>query len=353
MAMPPRVINLVPSGRRPVLVWSDASYEADDPRPAAGGFLLIRPRPDGLPPVVKWASEYTPEEVIARWGKRKQYIGVLEQYYGAAVYTSCPEDVEDADVLHFVDNTGAVAGFVKGYASAYDAGVIVNATQATQVRLRTTTYYEYVRSKANVADLPSRPEQGLAQLEVILRALGLWHLAERVEMRTPPIESWGEAAASWLVRAPQTAPPPPGAATVGSSLPTDLIEVLEPLVRRTIGLVRDVSDASQGSVYVGDDPAAGETTWAQPRRPRKASGREARLAAAQEALDWYTIWLLQPRETSGDRALGRARRELRGRRLRCHLSQPRQPVHASILAALANASDEELTLLRGRTPALR
>ena len=53
----------------------------------------------------------------------------------------------------FIDNTSACAGLVKGYASS---GLLVNAFHAFNVSLRADVFFEYVRSKANIGDLPSR-----------------------------------------------------------------------------------------------------------------------------------------------------------------------------------------------------
>ena len=45
---------------------------------------------------------------------------------------------------------------MKGYASSIDSGLMVNAFHAFNVGLRVDVFFEYVRSKANIGDLPSR-----------------------------------------------------------------------------------------------------------------------------------------------------------------------------------------------------
>ena len=68
--------------------------------------------------------------------------------------------------MHFIDNTSAIAGLVSGYSAAVDSGKIVNAFHAYNVGLQSEPYFEYVRSEANVADLPSR-----GRIEEMIEAL--------------------------------------------------------------------------------------------------------------------------------------------------------------------------------------
>ena len=64
-----------------------------------------------------------------------------------------------------IDNTGALAAMVKAYARAIDSARIVHAFAALAVTLNISPWFEYVRTKANVADLPSREGlQGYAPL---------------------------------------------------------------------------------------------------------------------------------------------------------------------------------------------
>ena len=90
---------------------------------------------------------------------RRQYIGQLELLYAVAPYYSAPEVFSGRQVLHFVDNTSACAALVKGYARAVDSGMIVGAFHAYNVGLRAEVFFEYVRSKANIADLLTRADR--------------------------------------------------------------------------------------------------------------------------------------------------------------------------------------------------
>lgn len=202
-ALPRREIDVTRHARPPVLIWSDAMYERTGTVPARGGFLVHFPAEVGedgreTPAETLWAEHITPEAVVRRFvpGK-KQYIGQLELLYAVAPYTSIPGRLRGRQCIHFVDNTSAIAALVKGYARAIDSGLIVNAYHAFQVGLRTDVYFEYVRSKANIADLPSRA--AASEMRGILKRLG-WH-GVRVDCVLPDISAWDAEAATWIDRA--------------------------------------------------------------------------------------------------------------------------------------------------------
>ena len=67
----------------------------------------------------------TPNEVMVRFGCRKNYIGQLEILAAVAVYFSMPE-LRGRRVLHWIDNTGAIAALTKGYARAPNSVRIVH-----------------------------------------------------------------------------------------------------------------------------------------------------------------------------------------------------------------------------------
>ena len=62
-----------------------------------------------------------------------------------------------ATPIDFIDNTGTVVGLIKGYATqTVDSAKIVNTYHAMGMALGVHSFPEYVRTDANVADLPSR-----------------------------------------------------------------------------------------------------------------------------------------------------------------------------------------------------
>ena len=213
----------------PVLVWSDAMYEHDAATPAGGGFVVLVPERAPENPLgirwryrVIWGAESTDPTFLASFvqGKR-QYIGPLELAYGVAPYMSIPEELRDKEVIHFLDNTGAVAGLVKGYARAVDSGVVVNAFHAWNAGLQADVYFEYVRSKANIADMPSR--LAIGEMFAALDRLGLAADTRRVDIVLPDTRGWRASAASWLRRA--AAPPSVTLAELAEPRPSPVLTV--------------------------------------------------------------------------------------------------------------------------------
>ena len=128
----------------------------------------------------------------------KTYIGQLELLAAVSVYYSIdPSELRDRKVIHWIDNTGALAAMVKGYARKTDCARIVHAFSALVIRLGVSTWFEYVRTKANLADLPSREGlQGYEQFEdtEFAPALG----STRVEMHLPPMHAWANPFGDWI-----------------------------------------------------------------------------------------------------------------------------------------------------------
>lgn len=76
----------------------------------------------------------------------------------AALYTR-PDLFAGRQVIHFCDNTVALSALVHGYAGKEDMARMVNAFHLAAVALGVDFYHEWVPSKANVADIPTRPER--------------------------------------------------------------------------------------------------------------------------------------------------------------------------------------------------
>ena len=137
--------------------------------------------------------------------QRRQQIGQLELLAELVPYLSLPEVFNRADVLHWVDNTSAVAASTKGYSGAPDSARIVHALHATIEGLCARVWFEYVRSKANPSDAPSRIawmsewDLDLAEFfeDETLRGLR----SEVVRCRLPEERDWADMAAEWARRA--------------------------------------------------------------------------------------------------------------------------------------------------------
>ena len=98
-----------------------------------------------------------------------------------SVYYSAAELLRGENVIHFIDNSSAVAALVKGYSQKPDSAHILHALWALVCGLSCAPWFEFVRTKANVADLPSRGE-----LEYITNVLK----ATELQFKMPPFEMW-------------------------------------------------------------------------------------------------------------------------------------------------------------------
>ena len=214
-ALPRREIFLDRPSRPPVMIWSDAMYETSSPQPAAGGFVAIFPEEGhDQPEEVFFSSDVTSSEVMRSFLDRKQYIGQLEILYAVSPYWTLGSRLAGRQVIHFIDNTSACAALVKGYSACMDSGLLVNAFHAFNVGLRADVFFEYVRSKANIGDLPSR--LAMDELWQTFVTLGVAARARELPMVMPKFGDWyapasrlvaagAAAAAGPLVEAPPTA----------------------------------------------------------------------------------------------------------------------------------------------------
>ena len=99
-----------------------------------------------------------------------------------------PDLFKGEAAIHFVDNTGALSNLIHGYASRPDCGRLVNAFHLMLADLRCKVWLEWVPSKANVADLPSRDED--PPLLDAVEAAGFSSGFDEVDFDLPPMASW-------------------------------------------------------------------------------------------------------------------------------------------------------------------
>jgi hypothetical protein len=186
-----------------VLIWSDARWEPSHSHPGGIGFVVFFPassdaeaaaRSSHSPPWMAGAStppgewfyaayDLMPEE-YAHWQSRATYIGQLELLAAIAVYYSLADKLRGRRVLHFVDNSGAVACLVKDYSADYDSSALVHSFWALAVALDIDTWFVFVNSEANLADWPSRGLLSFAQDLAASRISG-------DSLILPPQDSWG------------------------------------------------------------------------------------------------------------------------------------------------------------------
>ena len=106
-----------------------------------------------------------------------------------------PELIRGRKVNHMIDNTVALSALVHGYSGKPDLAKSVNVFYLQMVRLRAKVYFDYVASKANIADLPSR--NAFSKLKKELRGFRIRGEAPD-QLAIPTIASWRAPLDSWL-----------------------------------------------------------------------------------------------------------------------------------------------------------
>jgi hypothetical protein len=219
--LPPRRFATAPSDERPVLVWTDGASEPGASREHTVGFVVAIPRDDAPPGGVpvsadEFARVYRcvhgsaelPPAYMRRFllPHRKQQIGQVELVAAFTPYASVDASVwRDRRVLHWIDNSSAVAALVKGYSSAIDSALIVQAVHATLAGLGADVWFEYVRTNANVSDEPSRVDLSYERYAIgadVAAGVQAFVTSEPVPTtRLPEPSEWDAGAAAWMRRA--------------------------------------------------------------------------------------------------------------------------------------------------------
>ena len=98
-----------------------------------------------------------PDELLDTLVRRRQQIGQVEIIGAIVPYLSVPKLLAGRDVLHWIDNTSALSALTKGYSGVPDsARRLVHMFHAWNVGAKAAVWFEYVPSKPNPADEPSR-----------------------------------------------------------------------------------------------------------------------------------------------------------------------------------------------------
>ena len=215
-ALPRLSVQLSPDTIPPLLVYTDASFSLRKKRRSAECSLphaqlrgaLGAVVYDPVDHTVRYAAAEPPWSVLlSSWrSDRKTYIAELETLAAVAVYSTYPTLFAGRKVNHFVDNTVALSALVHGYSGKPDLAKPVNIFYLQTVALRTSVYFEYVPSKANIADLPSRnqfklleqqlhgiPIRGSAPDPLSVPSAAAWDA---------PLETWASNPRTWHAEMP-------------------------------------------------------------------------------------------------------------------------------------------------------
>jgi hypothetical protein len=188
--LPPLEFSLSPGRKAPVIVYTDASFRwyqepGKERVPVALlGFYVV----DRVTGVELISGMMLPTFFFAFLSTDLEtYISQVELVAAIAVYYTLPALLADRAVIHFIDNFAALSALVHGYASKPDLARLVNLFHAQVAALHCLFYGDWVPSKANPADVPTREERAheappsatwvqmvLPALEAVERNAGAW-----------------------------------------------------------------------------------------------------------------------------------------------------------------------------------
>ena len=220
--LPPHEFSVDDDASPPVLLWTDGSYEPEladggaNDEPGRTGFLVAVPRPGARAWDPAWgkitraqaverlaehydfyhSSAVVPAYFIEGLVEGRHYIGQVEILAAILPYVSAPELFRGKRVLHWIDNTAALSAMMRGYSRSPDYARLVHAFHAFNVGLGARVYFEYVRSKGNVADEPSRIDLTHEVYDFFESSPRL-RSVNSIESVMPERRRWYEAAGEW------------------------------------------------------------------------------------------------------------------------------------------------------------
>ena len=209
--LPPLTVPVVPDSTPPLLVYTDAAFSLRRTRRKLSGALCEDQRArhlggglgivvyDPVDGTVRYAGAPPDWPTLLNFwpGDRKTYIAQLEVLAAISVYFTYPDLFAGRRVNHFIDNTVALSALVHGYSGKPDLATMVNAFYLQLTGLRSAVYFEYVPSKANIADLPSRD----AWRELRLALAGYpRHPTDTGTLLVPDLDAWRGPLVRWATR---------------------------------------------------------------------------------------------------------------------------------------------------------
>ena len=164
-SLPDVVLRAASCESRPVVVLTDAMWEPVEGSPLGYGhmgYVVWVPLTGGGGKLLyaEGRASIRLMQCLRRLHDKKTYVCPLEAVAMNAPFVCSTEGVLDSirgrDVIVLADNQGVNGAAVKGFAGARDLACIVGYTRRVWHDLDVDPWVEYVRSKANLADDPSR-----------------------------------------------------------------------------------------------------------------------------------------------------------------------------------------------------
>ena len=151
--LPPKQIDAFPSVAPPgehVIVYTDASYSIRGHKGL--GAVIILPGGKTL-----FTARKVPLWILRGLDRNhKTLISQLELLAVVTANLTFAKHLAKQRVLYFEDNTCALSAMIHGYSSKEDMARLANMYHIQNFNLEITAWHEWVPSKANIADIPSR-----------------------------------------------------------------------------------------------------------------------------------------------------------------------------------------------------
>ena len=149
---PPRVLDAVLP--RPVHVFTDGSFEADEQVVAGMGAILLDP----VDRACEFFGCFAPAALVERWMAGGRQTAIMQAEVAPVVLARLfwHERLRGRPVVVWIDNEGAKASLVKGGSSDREAGRLAVLAVQLEIACGSLTWYARVPSESNPADAPSR-----------------------------------------------------------------------------------------------------------------------------------------------------------------------------------------------------
>lgn len=139
--------------RHPLILYTDASdVEGRGEDRWVLGAVLVDPNTD----TITHTSWVVPHYVVQNWAPRSNYMGQIGILTGPLALFTWRSLLFKAQFIHFVDNISAASNLIKGFGPIIDSALLVSCYWVAMSQLQAEPYIDYVESKSNLADGPSR-----------------------------------------------------------------------------------------------------------------------------------------------------------------------------------------------------
>ena len=177
-----------------IILYSDAMYEEVKTTLPDGRTHTVRNMPVAVYAYDQANGQHysahlasIPDEFYVNFPTLDNYVTRGEIVAQLAAFYSKPELFAGRRVISFIDNATALSNLVNGYASKADMAKFVNMFHVAILALDIEWYGEWVPSKANVADIMTRP----SRFHELRAGLGVSddYFNEFSELKLPPMEA--------------------------------------------------------------------------------------------------------------------------------------------------------------------